>query len=212
MKDQSFVENVERRSRKKMIKKIPVKKCRTCGKILPIDSEFCLNCGSNELEESTDSITMKKICINCGNVLPDDSIFCQYCGSDNLTEIESKDGLFDCPFCKYKLVPGTEVCPKCKKRLSDGKNITETVSTTYSYDKENKKTKNKVLQIVLFSFVLCIGLLGMYYYSDLTKAKESFYTGQKLKVCNLDTTYQNSVIEKKKLEIIKKIDVIEKLD
>ena len=38
--------------------------------------------------------------------------------------------------------------------------------------------------------------------ADLTKAEESFYTGQKLKVCNLDTTYQNSVIEKKKLEII----------
>ena len=61
------------------------KRCLSCGKESPDNSNFCQYCGSSEFEDSWNqnvSVTGRR-CFNCGREMDDDAIFCQYCGSRN---------------------------------------------------------------------------------------------------------------------------------
>lgn len=50
-----------------------MKKCLSCGKILPDDSNFCQYCGSMDVKISV-------YCRKCGKEIPSDSLYCPYCG------------------------------------------------------------------------------------------------------------------------------------
>lgn len=65
-----------------------MKKCMSCGKELPEDSEFCQYCGSNRISDA-DKADDILYCYDCGKELPADSQFCQYCGSKNIGKAKS---------------------------------------------------------------------------------------------------------------------------
>jgi RNA polymerase subunit RPABC4/transcription elongation factor Spt4 len=50
--------------------------CRYCGKLRPIESEYCARCGRSSFSKSD---VMKK-CIDCSSIVSEDSIFCSNCG------------------------------------------------------------------------------------------------------------------------------------
>jgi uncharacterized OB-fold protein len=76
--------------------------CWRCGKSIPVNSKFCLDCGSDiknpEVNENTeinlDVQNMQKtnhFCNNCGNKILENTQFCTECGSsiDNLPQTNS---------------------------------------------------------------------------------------------------------------------------
>lgn len=96
------------------------KKCSKCGAMVPADSKFCSECGSQEFEIDS-PLFVEKECPHCGNSsqVPSDaqSVFCQHCGK-NMTEsstVEKKHAV--CPSCgRTILVPAgvqSVVCGGC---------------------------------------------------------------------------------------------------
>ena len=60
-----------------------VRFCRKCGEKLPFDNKFCLNCGTETVEISSNSNTGEddfEFCKKCGANITDDIDICHVCG------------------------------------------------------------------------------------------------------------------------------------
>ena len=58
-----------------------LRKCESCGNVLPLDSMFCNKCGEKlqPLFEAEDVVG--NMCSKCGSVLDDGAVFCASCGA-----------------------------------------------------------------------------------------------------------------------------------
>lgn len=61
-----------------------LKTCNECGKIISADSQFCPNCGKEQIkveivEEKSEE--KQKVCSNCQTICEEDAKFCTACGA-----------------------------------------------------------------------------------------------------------------------------------
>lgn len=52
--------------------------CRYCGKLRPIEGEFCARCGKH----SASQVSMMKKCLTCNTSVSEDSNYCSSCGKE----------------------------------------------------------------------------------------------------------------------------------
>jgi membrane protease subunit (stomatin/prohibitin family) len=78
-----------------------MKKCPSCGKMIPTDAQFCPYCGYKF------TANMKK-CVKCGKDIPEDAQFCPYCGAPQKSV---------CPNCGKEIPPDVAFCPYCGQKL-----------------------------------------------------------------------------------------------
>ena len=79
--------------------------CSQCGKELPENAKFCLECGGKAIEPLTENET---ICSKCGKKVPK-AKFCLECGA-SLANL--------CPQCGKDIVSGAKFCLECGFKLS----------------------------------------------------------------------------------------------
>jgi hypothetical protein len=70
---------------KKITASSDVKKCISCGTSLPQSTEFCTQCGAEQVEAES---TSEKYCINCGNVMSVNDMFCAKCGANQNADVK----------------------------------------------------------------------------------------------------------------------------
>ena len=75
--------------------------CSKCGKPLPANAKFCLECGQQVLSEN------EIICSSCGNKTPKGK-FCLECGSPMIKK---------CPECDTEIPPNGKFCLECGHKL-----------------------------------------------------------------------------------------------
>jgi len=75
--------------------------CSKCGKPLPANAKFCLECGQQVLSEN------EIICPSCGNKTPKGK-FCLECGSPMIKK---------CPECDTEIPPNGKFCLECGHKL-----------------------------------------------------------------------------------------------
>lgn len=78
--------------------------CSKCGREIPKDAKFCLECGQKVEQMKRENML---ICPNCGATVPEGK-FCLECGYKFLTV---------CSSCGANLIPGAKFCLECGKKV-----------------------------------------------------------------------------------------------
>lgn len=85
----------------------PGKTCPKCGTLVPVNNNFCPNCGYNMQQTQT------VVCSKCGNHVPAGSKFCPNCGNPMVGAEQKKK----CPSCGTEIDAGVKFCPNCGKQV-----------------------------------------------------------------------------------------------
>lgn len=130
-------------------------KCKTCGRTISPNLNFCSNCGTaidkeppiveQPIKENTVSF-----CVNCGKELAEDFKFCPNCAESTATEKE-------CKHCHMVVDARFQICPYCGEKLKEEEKIysksdVEEQKKTLRTDRVSHSVVHLIIDSIIFVF------------------------------------------------------------
>ena len=85
------------------------KNCPKCGTLVPMNNNFCPNCGFN-MQQSQGTVP----CPKCGTQVAQGAKFCPNCGNPMTPPPQQ---MVKCPTCGSEMNAGTKFCPNCGAKM-----------------------------------------------------------------------------------------------
>lgn len=150
-------------------------KCSSCGNELPINAQFCDNCGQ-KIEISSDD-NLKTYCGNCGADIETNTDFCGNCGFPIQSAVQAKESHIFCGNCGAELENGIQFCGECGCAVG---NIPSDEAMSGKPVKK-KKRAGIIITVITLAIILfaAIGVTAYIYHTQYDKIHEQ--TDEELK-------------------------------
>ena len=130
-------------------------KCKTCGRTISPNLNFCSNCGT-AIDKETPIVEQPikentvSFCVNCGKELAEDFKFCPNCAESTATEKE-------CKHCHMVVDARFQICPYCGEKLKEEEKIysksdVEEQKKTLRTDRVSHSVVHLIIDSIIFLF------------------------------------------------------------
>lgn len=130
-------------------------KCKTCGRTISPNLNFCSNCGT-AIDKETPIVEQPikentvSFCVNCGKELAEDFKFCPNCAESTATEKE-------CKHCHMVVDAHFQICPYCGEKLKEEEKIysksdVEEQKKTLRTDRVSHSVVHLIVDLIIFVF------------------------------------------------------------